>query len=320
MARQLRIEYEGGFYHITSRGNQREKIFWDAKDRERLKKILERTKERYGYLLHAYVLMSNHYHLLMETPHGSLHQIMQNINTSYTVYINRKYHRIGHLFQGRYKAFVIDKDKYLLALSRYIHLNPVRAGVLKRAEQYRWSSYQEYLNGRKGEILVDTDETLGYFSRQRSVAVRRYKEFVEAGIQEKSPLPGAIGSILGDEGFREGILKFLRVTSDKAGISGIKKIQKTHEIKEIVKGVAGYYGLEEGDLLKRSKRTEPQRKIGLYLSKVLSGRRNADIGTLFGITLQAVTNAVRDVEKRREGDKRLDIELKKIKESITTQG
>jgi putative transposase len=319
MARQLRIEYEGGFYHITSRGNQREKIFWGAKDRGRLKTILERTKERYGYLLHAYVFMSNHYHLLIETPYANLHQVMQNINTSYTVFVNKKYHRSGHLFRGRYKAFIVDKDKYLLALSRYIHLNPVRAGAVKRVEQFRWSSYQEYLYGGKGESLTDTDETLRLFSKQRAVAVRKYKEFVEAGIQGKSPLPEAMGSILGGEEFREGVLRFLRVTSDQAGIPEIRKIGRTHEIKDIVMGVAGYYGLRESDLLRRRKRTERQRKIGLYLSKLLSGKRNADIGAVFGITIQAVTNAVRDVEKRREGDKRLDLELKKIKERIGVQ-
>lgn len=319
MARQLRIEYEGGFYHITSRGNQRERIFWGVKDRERLKTILERTKERYGYLLHAYVFMSNHYHLLIETPHANLHQVMQNINTSYTVFVNKKYHRSGHLFQGRYKAFIVDKDKYLLALSRYIHLNPVRAGVVKRAEEFRWSSYQEYLYGGKGETLTDTGETLRFFSKQRAVAVRKYKEFVRAGIQEESPLPDAMGSILGGEGFREGVLKFLRVTSDKAGIPEIRKIERTHEVKDIVKGIAGYYDLRESDLLRRSKRTQRQRKIGIYLSKLLSGKRNADIGAMFGITLQAVTNAVRDVEKRREEDKRLELELKKIKEGIGGQ-
>jgi len=312
----LRIEYEGGFYHITSRGNQREKIFWDAKDRERLKTVLERTKERYGYLLHAYVFMDNHYHLLVETLHANLHQIMQNINTSYTVFVNRKYNRSGHLFQGRYKAFIVDKDKYLLALSRYIHLNPVRAGAVKRAEEFRWSSYQEYLYGRKEGALTDTDETLSFFSKQRAVAVKKYKEFVEAGIEVRTPLQDGIGSVLGGEPFRERVLKLLRITSDKAGIPEIKKIERTYEIKGIVRGVAGYYGLAEEDLIKRRKRTEGQRRIGIYLSKVLSGRRNADIGAIFGITIQAVTNVVRDVEKRREGDRRFDSELKRIKEIV----
>lgn len=114
MARQLRIEYEGAFYHVTSRGNERGRIFWDEKDKERSKTILERTKERYGYLLHAYVFMDNHYHLLVETPRANIKQIMQNINTSYTVFVNRKYQRFGHLFQGRYRAFIVDKERYLL--------------------------------------------------------------------------------------------------------------------------------------------------------------------------------------------------------------
>jgi REP element-mobilizing transposase RayT len=114
MARQLRIEFEGAFYHVTSRGNMRGQIFWDNRDRSKFQEILKRTKDRYGYLLHAYVFMDNHYHLLMETPHANIKQVMQNINTSYTVYINKRHRRFGHLFQGRYKSFIVDKESYLL--------------------------------------------------------------------------------------------------------------------------------------------------------------------------------------------------------------
>ncbi len=124
MARQLRIEYEGAFYHIISRGNQRNRIFFEDSDFMKFIEILKRTKERYNYILHAYCLMSNHYHLLIETPKANLNRLMQNINTSYTVFVNRKYRMSGHLFQGRYKAVVVDKDNYLLSLSKYIHLNP----------------------------------------------------------------------------------------------------------------------------------------------------------------------------------------------------
>ena len=266
MARQLRIEYEGGFYHITSRRNQREKIFWDTRDRERLRTILDRTKERYGYLLHAYVFMENHYPLLVETPRANLHQIMQNINTSYTVFANRKYQRCGHLFQGCYKAFIVDKDECLLARSRYIHLNPVRVGAAKRAEEYRWSSYREYVYEGKGGGLADTDETLGFFSKQRGSAVRRYKEFVEAGIQRqaKRPLDDATGSVLGGEAFRERVLKFIKTPSDKLEITEVRKIKRAQEIQDIVMGIAGYDGLTEEDLLKRRRRTEGQRKIAVY--------------------------------------------------------
>src|SRR4030042_6587968 len=112
--------------------------------------------------------MSNHYHLLIETPRANIKQVMQNINTSYTVFINRKYGRSGHLFQGRYKAFIVDKGGYLLALGRYIHLNPVRAGVVRRPEESGWSSYRDYLSGRN-DGLVDTDETLGLFWKKRGI-------------------------------------------------------------------------------------------------------------------------------------------------------
>ncbi len=315
MARQLRIEYEGAFYHVTSRGNQRGKIFWGEKDRERLKTILGRSKERYGYVLHAYVLMSNHYHLLIETPRANIKQVMQNINTSYTVFVNRKYGRFGHLFQGRYKAFIVDKERYLLGLGRYIHLNPVRARAVRKPEDFRWSSYRDYIRGRS-DGLVDTDETLGLFSKKRHIATRRYGEFVNEGWSGRSPLENATGSILGDERFRERVVKYLRVLPDKAAVPEVRKIRKKQRIDEIVRGVAKYYGLLEGDLLRRRRRTEGQRKIAVYLSKILSGEKNAEIGSMFRITLQAVSNAVRSVEKRIEEDNKFGSEVMRLKETV----
>jgi len=145
MARQQRIEYEGAFYHITSRSNLRSNIFFEDTDREKFAEILQRTKKRYKYVLHAYVLIDNYCHLLIETPLVNLNQLMQNINTSYTVFINRKCRRSGHLFQRRYKAIVVDKDNYLISLSRYIRLNPVRTNIVDFPEQYRWSSCREYV-------------------------------------------------------------------------------------------------------------------------------------------------------------------------------
>lgn len=318
MARQLRIEYEGAFYHITSRGNQRGKIFWDDKDRERLKTILERTKERYGYLLHGYVFMPNHYHLLIGTPRGNLKQIMQNINTSYTVFVNRKYHRVGHLFQGRYKAFIVDKDRYLIELGRYIHLNPVRAELVGRPEEFRWSSYRDYISisDRKAGGLVDADETLDLFSNRRDIAIRRYREFVDEGVRGRSPLEHATGSIIGDEGFRERVIKYLRVLPDKRAIPEIGRFREKQGVDEIVRGVAKYYGLAEVDLLRRRRRTEGERKVAVYLSKVLSGEKNAEIGSVFGITIQAVTNAVRSVEERIAEDNKFDSEIMRLKEIV----
>src|SRR3990172_2353035 len=160
MARQLRIEFNGAFYHITSRGNLRDDVFFEDRDREKFLEILSKTKERYSYLLHAYALMGNHYHLLIETPKANISQIMQNINTSYTVYVNRKYQRSGHLFQGRFKGIIVDKDEYLVTLSRYIHLNPVRAGIVEKPDDYRWTSYAVCIGKKVEKSLVDAADTL----------------------------------------------------------------------------------------------------------------------------------------------------------------
>jgi len=143
MARQLRIEYEGSFYHVTSRGNMRERIFFQDRDREKFLEILMRTRERYGYLLHAYALMDNHYHLLIETPKANLSQIMQNINTSHTVYVNKKYGRNGHLFQGRFKGIIVDKDAYLITLSKARRVKPSKNDlVIEGQRQFSWPSIE----------------------------------------------------------------------------------------------------------------------------------------------------------------------------------
>ena len=141
MGRPIRIQYPGALYHVTSRGNERRDIFMDGDDRRKFLGIISDYHDRYGIVLHCYVFMDNHYHLVLETPLGNLVKVMHGLNSSYTGYFNRRYARTGHVFQGRYKAIVVDKDAYLLELSRYVHLNPVRGGVVNRPEKYAWSSY-----------------------------------------------------------------------------------------------------------------------------------------------------------------------------------
>ena len=153
MARPLRIEYEGAFYHVTARGNERRKIYFIKTDYGKFKEYLEGAQEKFGYLLHAYVFMTNHYHILIETPNANIGKIMHYINGSYTNYINRKRDRSGHLFQGRYKAILIDRDSYLLELSRYIHLNPVRANIVEKPENYSYSSYRSYILKKKDDAV-----------------------------------------------------------------------------------------------------------------------------------------------------------------------
>ena len=149
MARPLRIQFPGAFYHVTARGNEQKNIFRSNRDREKFLSYLESAVDRYGVVIHAYCLMDNHYHALIETPKGNLSQIMRHINGAYTTYFNTKRRRAGHLFQGRFKAILVDRDEYATTLSRYIHLNPVRAGMVALPEEYPWSSYHYYVGRKK---------------------------------------------------------------------------------------------------------------------------------------------------------------------------
>jgi REP element-mobilizing transposase RayT len=145
MARKPRIEYEGAFYHVITRGNQKQKIFKDPLDYRKFLEILVSYKQRYHFYLYAYVLMSNHIHLLIETTDVPLSKIFQGVNQRYTMYYNRRYKTVGHLFQGRYKAILCDRDRYLLALLKYIHYNPLRAKIVESIDKYPWSSCRAYL-------------------------------------------------------------------------------------------------------------------------------------------------------------------------------
>ncbi|NWF91748.1 MAG: transposase [Syntrophaceae bacterium] len=161
---------DAALYHITSRGNERKNIFLRDGNRVKFLQILEDYHDRYGILIHSYVLMDNHYDLVWETPKGNVLKVMHGINSSYAGYFNRRYGRSGHLFQGRYRGILVEKDAYLLLLSRYVHLNPVRAGVVRRPEQYPWSSYLGYIGKEKGSQWVEYAWVLSQFGKERKRA------------------------------------------------------------------------------------------------------------------------------------------------------
>ena len=155
MARPLRIEFPGAVYHVTSRGNAKQAIFIDDEDRHGFSGALSIVVERFNWLCHAYCLMGNHYHLLIETPNGNLSKGMRELNGVYTQGFNQRHRQVGHLFQGRYKAIIVEKDNHLLSLCRYVVLNPVRVGLIKKPEQWRWSSYGATIGAAKKPILFD---------------------------------------------------------------------------------------------------------------------------------------------------------------------
>ncbi len=318
MARPLRLEFKGAFYHVTSRGNLRDKIFFDDKDREKFLEILRRTKERYVYVLHSYALMENHYHLFLETPRANVSQIMQNINTSYTVYINKKHKRFGHLFQGRFKGIIVDKETYLIVLSRYIHLNPVRAGIVKNPEDYKWTSYRKYIGVYNGkDSIVDAAETLSYFSKTKTAAIKAYREFVEEGIGERNnPLEDVeAGVLLGSNKFMAQIRRMLRRRKPDEEIPQLKSLREIIPVDKVIKVCCNYYGKKKEELLKKGKGKE-ERQTALYLSKIMSNTKNIEIGRYFGIKGSTVSEALKRVETRIKRDKKFQKEIEALKKQL----
>ena len=236
MARPLRIEYEGAVYHITSRGNARQGIFLDDEDRTTFLKILGDVVERYNWICYAYCLMANHYHLLIETPDANLSRGMQQLNGVYTQAFNRRHHRVGHVLQGRYKAILVEKESHLLELVRYIVLNPVRAKLVRRPRDWRWSSYKATSGEGESPQFLTTDWILSQFHKDRGRAVKEYRKFVKAGheIDVWGGLRG--GVILGTEQFAQELKPLLWEKSSVTEIPRRERLAVRPRLEELFSG------------------------------------------------------------------------------------
>ncbi len=312
MARPLRIEFEGAIYHVTARGNERGKIFFSKRDYEKFKEYIASAKDKYGFILHAYVLMTNHYHLIIETPEKNLSKVMHYINSSYTTYTNIKRKRSGHLFQGRYKAILIDKDNYLLELSRYIHLNPVRVNMAQKPEEYHYSSYKSYVTDQ-AEYMVSRDTILEMITTKRKVAPERYRNFVEGAMGEPaaSPLQKVYGGIiLGDEGFiRNALARIESERLESPYISHGKSLRSVAGLEEIISACCEYFEISREEIM-RSKRSEA-RKACVYLMKKHTCATNPEIAELFGtLSYSAVAKISQNITQQLERDKSLQKRIK----------
>jgi len=236
MARPLRIEYPGALYHITSRGNEKKIVFKDDHDRENFLGTLQHVNKRYHWICHAYCLMDNHYHLLIETPDGNLSLGMRQLNGVYTQLFNRRHKRTGHLFQGRYKAILIQKDSYLLEVCRYVVLNPVRARMVEKLEDWKWSSYRATGGRGKTHPCLTKSWVLRQFSGRKEDAERQYRQFVKWGIGEESIWRKVKGqALLGEEGFVEGLMDHLRKHKDVPEIPKSQRYAARPALEKIFK-------------------------------------------------------------------------------------
>ena len=224
MTRPLRLAYPGALYHVTTRGNARQAIYTDDQDRSTFLAVLAAVVTRSQWLCHAYCLMNNHYHLLIETPQSNLSAGMRQLNGVYTQRFNRRHGRVGHVFQGRFKAILVERESYLLELCRYVVLNPVRAGLAKRPQTYRWSSYRATAGLEKAPEWLTREWVLAQFSPQRRRAERQYQEFVQDGRGVASPWAQVEGQVmLGQSHFVETLKPLL---ADKARVQEIPRAQR----------------------------------------------------------------------------------------------
>ena len=310
MARALRIEYPGAFYHVTSRGNERKAIFRSQRDREVFLSYLESAVERYSAVIHVFCLMDNHYHLLLETPAGNLSKIMQHINGAYTNYFNRKRNRAGHLFQGRYKAILVDADTYAKELSRYIHLNPVRAGMVETPETFKWSSCRYYTIEKNAPAWIKRDFILAYFAKKPAIARRRYQDFLQAvmGKEYESPLVDLAHSIiLGGQEFVDDIKKrFLKKKPRDRELPALRSLSMGPGLDDIESVVSE--ALPSNPKLAR--------QIKLYLSHRYSGMKLREIGQRFGISESGVTQASGRVRATINENKKLRRIVKSIEKKL----
>lgn len=281
MARPLRIEYAGALYHVTSRGDRRENIYQEDGDRELWLEIFSQVCSRFNWRCHAWCLMDNHYHIVIETIEGNLSQGMRQLNGVYTQNSNRKHGRVGHVFQGRYKAILIEKEAYLLELSRYVALNPVRAGMVNNIEDWEWSSYSAMIGKELLPEWLETDWLLSQFGSSKKEAIIAYKNFVREGIGLPPIWDG---------------LKYQMYLGEDSFIEKIQKINKSFENGQDLKEVPRLQRRSITKALEWYEKTYESRKDAMAQAYFSGNYTMKEISSWFKVHYSTVSRAVRKIE------------------------
>ncbi|MBL7157227.1 MAG: transposase [Candidatus Omnitrophica bacterium] len=312
MARPLRIEYPHAFYHVIQRGIERKSIFVSDRDKEKFLSYIESANKSHAALVHTYVLMNNHYHLILETPRANLVKIMHYINASYAIYFNVKRKRMGPLYQGRYKAILVQEEEYLHHLSRYIHLNPVRAKIVKDPIDYKWSSYKYFVSNALPPKWLVTEPILSTFNANPGKAKALYRDFVIFGIEEEKYnfLDNLReGYVLGNSDFFENIKRKVSYRKDEPEIPVMRKIKQRGQpslgnILDIVKNMA-------------AENARLERKLVIYLAKTYTDNSLRNIASFYGnLKYKTVSKICERIKKLRQKDKKFDALLNQMEKAI----
>ena len=316
MARPLRIEYPGAYYHVMNRGLSRRDIFLEDQGRENFLGLLSDISRLWKVEIHAYCLMDNHYHLLLQTPKGGLSRAMRHLDGVYTQRFNRAHHRDGPLFRGRYKAILIDAEEYFLSVVRYIHQNPLQAGVVSDIDRYRWSSHRGYLYKSERPLWLNTHSVLSRFGR-----LREYQQFMDSEIEKevvdfyKGPYQRPI---LGDRGFIEWVKQRL---GDRARVEQEKPESRSVfglGVERIAGATAKVYGKGVEELRRKRRGEENEaRSMAIYLCRTLGGHRHSEIGRVLGLDkTSSVSSACLRMKARVEVERKIARKARRIEEEL----
>ena len=324
MPRPPRIEYEHAFYHVMNRGKARQMICHGDIYYETFLMTVAEACQRFDCIVHAYCLMGNHYHLIIETPNANLSRVMRHINGVYTQRYNRLNKTDGPLFRGRYKAILVDQDSYLLRLTRYIHRNPIdmKRPLVTQLAEYRWSSYPAYIGKNKPPEWLCQDKTyrmLGHKERYTG-----YEAYVLAGVDQETAdfyRKGNMASLIGDKGFREWVYEALLPQLEATEKGRI--VQPDLTMIQVIQGVASAYDALEDDITKRTKGPQQEnkpRKLAMHLCQELAGAKLTDIVAQFNLSnIGSVSFITHQIRKRADEDLLLRREIERLTKSIIKQ-
>lgn len=308
MPRKLRLHVPGGVYHVMTRGNDKQKIFYSSQDYWKLSLLIKNGLERFQHKILAFCYMENHIHLVIQVEDTPLSTIMHNLNFRYTQYINNKLERVGHLFQGRFKSILVDSEAYLDELIRYVHLNPVRANIVSLPEEYSWSSYRDYLGYGKC-TWVDTSQVLDHFNLNRDIAVESLKNHTLAGLQDsqKEFEKSLKGEFLGDE-------KFIRRLGFEVRAPGLTIV----DIPKIIDAFGEQLQLSQADLRSSSKERHITRgrAILAYIVSRIEGARLSELAEVLGRNVSTLSRQLKGVTKDAKLSSSFSEELSDLERKI----
>ncbi len=318
MPRPLRICYEDAFYHVMNRGSNQQEIFNEDYHYEIFLNLLEETTQMFHAQIHAYCLMNNHYHLLISTPKANLSRIMRHIDGVYTQRYNRNVKRDGGLFRGRYKSIVVEKDFYLLNVSRYIHLNPVEAKIVYRAEEFKWSSYLNYINSNAKSSWLNTEIILNMMESSDSQLA--YQDFVSQGIDYDTTefyTQKKLSVVLGSDQFKNKVIKSLPHKKILASKTDYKRIRTRPNIDEILQCICNYYQIARKDILS-SKRGLHNRYRAMVMSicRLELGYKNREIAHGLEMSPANVSALICSAKKSYLSDKSFKEAFNEIAEQL----